>query len=69
MTETLNAAHYTIRETRQSRIDPDITIDVDIAIRCPRCKTHLPLLKHGHSQKCEKCGLTMELWGNALVCT
>lgn len=67
-TETFNAHRYTVHEQRQSRIDPTISHEVDVAIICPRCRTHLPLLDHGESQQCSNCSLRMELWGNGLVC-
>jgi transcription initiation factor IIE alpha subunit len=65
--ETFAAHLYTIREVRQSRFDRDATLTIDVALMCPRCKTRLSLLDHGKSQKCSKCSLRMELYGNGLT--
>lgn len=66
--ETLMASDYRVYEEPQSRIDPNKTLHVETGIRCPRCKTVLPVLEHGDSQSC-KCGLSMTVYGNALECT
>lgn len=65
--ETLPADKYIVRETRQSKFDPDATITIDVALICPRCKNHLPLLEHGEYAQCEKCHLYLQLFGNGLV--
>jgi ribosomal protein S27AE len=65
--ETLAAHIYEIIERRPSRFVPNTEVTYTIGTRCPRCETVLPPMEHGDSQKCSKCALKMELFGNALT--
>lgn len=65
--ETFAATSYTISETRKSKFDPDVTLTIDVALICPRCKGKLPLLEHGENTKCSNCGLKLEQYGNGLT--
>jgi uncharacterized paraquat-inducible protein A len=70
-TEELTYSNYEIRETRQSEIDPGAMLEVTVGMYCPRCKnphTRLPSMNHFGKQECPRCGLHMELHGNALKC-
>lgn len=66
--EMLTYSNYRISKRQKSKIDPDMSISVDIAMKCPRCKTTLPLMDHGSKQTCSWCNLEMVLHGNGLTC-
>ena len=66
--ETFPMSDYLITEEVRSQIDPDRTIKLVVAMRCPHCKTKLPAMEHGSKQVCVKCGLKMQCFGNSLDC-
>ena len=80
--EVFTLHEYEIMEDRQSQIDPDKKVRVFLGVRCPRCKSILGCLggqrtisgwklvqRSGYgSMKCNKCGLTATVKGNALLC-
>lgn len=66
--ETLPYHLYVVQSQRKSTIDPDMTITTDESMRCPRCKHVQPVMRHGEWRACPKCGLHMQLHGNALEC-
>ena len=66
--ETLPMHRYEIEEKRQSKVDPDLILTVTVGMRCPRCKHKQTTMDHRDKRTCPKCGLKMELHGNALRC-
>ena len=36
--------------------------------KCPKCNSFLGNLQHGHEEVCEKCGVSVTRFGNALIC-
>jgi hypothetical protein len=67
--ERLLVSDYLIREKRPSQIDVGAILTRTIGMKCPHCGTHGEEIEHGHVETCIKCGLIMEVHGNALDCT
>ena len=68
MTENLDYHNYVILEEKQSQIDTDATIYIKVCMKCPRCKTRMPLIEHGETAKCQSCRLIMTVYGNCITC-
>ena len=69
ITEELNLSNYTIFSERKSVIDPKNKFLAIDGMICPHCETRMPVIEHGEKKICKKCGLIMENYGNALICT
>jgi len=68
-TETLNYAHFQVHEEQASRIRKGFTHSVTHGMKCPRCDLLRPIILHGQTVVCDRCGLVMTVVGNALDCS
>jgi hypothetical protein len=68
ITEKLTYSDYQTPIYKDSVIDTGRKVLVGYSVICPRCKTRIPEIEHGHSFKCN-CGLEMTVYGNGMECT
>lgn len=66
--EAFAASDLTVYAERPSDIAPNGMVKFVVGIRCPRCDHTNSPMHHGSKQKCGKCGLNMQLYGNSLEC-
>jgi hypothetical protein len=67
--ETLPAHRYIVRNIRASVIDPSFEVSEDVDMKCPRCHRLIGHVMEHNETMTHRCGLTLWLLGNALVCT
>lgn len=67
--ETLMYSDYHSESKYISRLIPGMVVggDDEGTMNCPRCNESRAGIPHGKSASCAKCGLHMEVWGNALI--
>jgi len=65
--ETHEFSQFVLKEKKPSRFVPRATLTVEVGISCPRCAERLPMLEHGGKQKCVKCNLNMQVFGNGIT--
>jgi len=67
--ERLSVSDYLVSDQFHSRIDEGAILVRVVGMKCPHCGTKGEEIEHGHIEVCVKCGLVMEVHGNALDCT
>jgi len=68
-TEELCYHDYSIYETRQSQIDKNKILQVEVGMRCPHCGYVRRPIDHAKVVICDGCGLEMKRYGSSIKCT
>jgi Zn finger protein HypA/HybF involved in hydrogenase expression len=60
---------YAIIIRKESIINKGKYFIEEIGLKCPQCKTILPVLTHSKSMRCKNCNLHMQRYANGLFCS